>query len=303
MHGLDVRDIEAFLGIVDHGGFRAAAQALYISQPALSRRIRNLEEALGVTLLERGAGGTRLSGHGRTFLESARQVDVAVRSAIDRTRSSGTQHLRFGATLGALGYLAPFLSDWATTHPRTRISVISDGVISLRSRLRDGGCDVAIISGNVGEEFPSLPFGHVETVAILPPGHRLAGSDDDLPIAALQGERIMVNGPLYLSSLIFLTACTLEGVETDVILESPVGPVLAAHAEAGRGIAICGDRTEMRGFDLPCRRLVDVRGEPLRFDLSVCWNEREEPSTELLAFATALAEFRPSFSARERRPG
>lgn len=298
MHGLDVRDVEAFLGIVDHGGFRAAAQALYISQPALSRRIKNLEDTLGVALLERGAGGTRLTGHGRTFLEGARQVDLAVRSAIDRTRTSGTQHLRFGATLGALGYLAPFLAGWSAQHPRTRVSVITDGVISLRSRLREGSCDIAIISGAVGAEFPSLPFGHVEAIAVLPTDHPLADSDDDLPIKALQGERVMLNGPLYLSTLMFVTACTLEGVETDVVLESPVGAVLAAHAEAGRGIAVCGDRTDLRGFDLPLRRLVNDRGEPLRFDLSVCWCEKEDPPSELLGFAHSLAGFRPNFALR-----
>lgn len=301
MHGIDVRDLEAFIGVVDHGGFRAAAEALFISQPALSRRIRNLETALGVTLLDRGASGTRLTGHGRMLLEGARQVDVALRSAVARTRGAGVERIHFGATLGAMGYVAPFLAGWSQAHPNTRVDVVADGVVSLRSLLRSDACDVAVISGTVGPDLAALPFGHVEVIAILPAQHPLADSDEDLPLELLHGERVMLNGPQYLSSLLFRTACTLEGVDTDVIYESPVGQVLAAHAEAGMAIAVCGDRTDLRGFDLPRRRIVDSGGQPLRFELSVCWNPQRTLSDHVLAFARSLAAFEPEFSARKTR--
>ncbi len=134
-------------------------------------------------------------------------------------------------------------------------------------------------------------------MTILPPRHPLAKSADDLPIAALHGERVMTNGPLYLSSLQFMTACTLEGIETDVVFESPIGQVLSAYVDAGMAIAVCGDRTDVRGFDLPRRRLVDASGSPLAFDLSICWTEQAGTSEPMLAFAHALAAFRPSFPA------
>jgi DNA-binding transcriptional LysR family regulator len=298
VHGIDVRDLEAFLGVVDHGGFRAAAEALFISQPALSRRIRNLEAALGVTLLDRGAAGTRLTGHGRILLEGARQVDVTLRSAIERTRGAGAERIVFGATLGAMGYVAPYLSEWAQRHPNTRVDVIADGVVSLRSLLRGNGCDVAIISGTVGQDLTPLPFGHVEVIAIVPREHPLGRSEEDLPLDLLHGERVMLNGALYLSSLLFRTACTLQGVDVDIIYESASGQVLAAHAESGLGIAVCGDRTDLRGFDLPRRRIVDSAGQPLRFELSVCWNPQRPLSDHALAFARGLAAFEPRFSAR-----
>jgi len=303
VHGIDVRDLEAFIGVVDHGGFRAAAEALFISQPALSRRIRNLEAALGVTLLDRGASGSRLTGHGRRLLEDARQVDVTLRSAVERARGSRAERIHFGATLGAMGYVAPFLAAWSREHPETRVDVVADGVVSLRSHLRSGACDVAVISGTVGQDLTALPFGHVEVIALIPPGHQLGRTDEDLPIDLLHGERVMLNGPLYLSSLLFRTACTLQGVDTDVVYESPVGQVLAAHAEAGLAIAICGDRTDLRGFDLPRRRIIDSAGLPLRFELSVCWNPQRTLSDHALAFARGLSAFEPDFPARSGSAG
>lgn len=301
MHGIDVRDLEAFIGIVDHGGFRTAAEALFVSQPALSRRIRNLETALGVSVFDRGAAGTRLTGHGRLLLEGARQVDISLRSAIERTRGAGAEPIHFGATLGAMTYVAPYLAAWARQHPDTRVDIVADGVVSLRSQLRTNACDVAIISGTVGPDLVALPFGYVEVIAVIPWDHLLSRSTDELPLDLLNGERVMLNGALYLSSLLFRTACTLQGVDAKIIYESASGQVLAAHAEAGLGIAICGDRTDLRGFDLPQRRIIDSAGQPLRFDLSVCWNPQRAPSDHVLAFAHGLAGFQPHFPARELR--
>ncbi len=299
MHGIDVRDLEAFLGVVDNGGFRAAAAALYISQPALSRRIRNLEAALGVPLFERGAWGTRLTGQGRAFLEASRRVDRSILEAVASVRDEATERLRFGATGGATGYTAPFLVRWRREHPAVRVEVVADGIISLRERLRDGSCDVAIIAGTVGPDLAALPFGTVRVIALLPADHPLGLESGPLPVARLHGERVMMNGPLYLSSLLFRTTCTVEGIACDVVLESAAGQVLAAHVEAGLGIAVFGDRTDLRSVPhLPRRVLVDGEGRELTFPLNVCWSPARAPSAHALRFATELARFGEDISVR-----
>lgn len=71
---MSLRHIRAFLAVVDMGNFRAAAQALGISQPAVSKSIQALEADFGVTLLHRSRSGVRLSPYGQTFLARARLV-------------------------------------------------------------------------------------------------------------------------------------------------------------------------------------------------------------------------------------
>ncbi len=299
MHGIDVRDVEAFLGVVDNGGFRAAAAALYTSQPSLSRRIRNLEAALGVPLFERGAWGARLTGQGRAFLEASRHIDRSILDAVTSVSKEATERIRFGATAGATGYSAPFLVRWRRDHPAVRVEVVADGIISLRQRLRDGSCDVAIIAGTVGSSLAALPFGTVRIIALLPADHPLGLESDPLPVARLHGEQVMMNGPLYLSSLLFRTTCTVEGIACDVVHESGAGQDLAAHVEAGLGIAIFGDRTDLRFVPhLPRRVLVDGEGRELTFPLNVCWYPTRAPSARALRFAEELSRFGEGISPR-----
>lgn len=68
----DLADLRAFLAIADLGSFRAASEALHLSQSATSRRLDKLEEALGVELFRRTTRRVELTTVGRTFMHKAR---------------------------------------------------------------------------------------------------------------------------------------------------------------------------------------------------------------------------------------
>ena len=70
----DLADLRAFVAVADLSGFRPAAEALHLSQPALSRRVDKLEQALGFRLFERTTRKVELNAMGRAFLPRARHV-------------------------------------------------------------------------------------------------------------------------------------------------------------------------------------------------------------------------------------
>ena len=70
----DLADLRGFLAVADLGSFKAAADALHLSQSALSRRVSKLEEALGVLLLARTTRKVELTTVGRSFVPKARNV-------------------------------------------------------------------------------------------------------------------------------------------------------------------------------------------------------------------------------------
>ena len=70
----DLNDLQAFRAVVDHGSFRKAADAILISQPALSRRIDKLETALGVRLFDRTTRRVSLTQVGRAFAPKAERL-------------------------------------------------------------------------------------------------------------------------------------------------------------------------------------------------------------------------------------
>ena len=86
----DLNDLQAFRAVVELGSFRKAAESVNISQPALSRRIEKLEEALGVRLFERTTRSVTLTTVGRVFASSAEQLldDLDVALLHHRSRHS-----------------------------------------------------------------------------------------------------------------------------------------------------------------------------------------------------------------------
>jgi DNA-binding transcriptional LysR family regulator len=82
--------LESFVAVVEEGGVVRAARRLHVTQPPLSRRIRSLEDELGVALFEREARGMRLTEAGAQLLPRARQILAAVREATVAVRSPTT---------------------------------------------------------------------------------------------------------------------------------------------------------------------------------------------------------------------
>jgi LysR family hca operon transcriptional activator len=74
---VELRHLRYFVGVASHGSFNRAAEILHLTQPALSRQVKDLEEELGVTLLVRGSNAVKLTEAGELFYEEARECSRA----------------------------------------------------------------------------------------------------------------------------------------------------------------------------------------------------------------------------------
>jgi len=126
---VEIPQIEAFLAVGTFGGFRRAADALRITQPAVSARIKALEASLGVPLFERGRGGLAPSAAGRVLRPHAEQLLRAValaRQAVHDLRPASGGALQIAAVLSICTYLLPdVLQRFQAAHPRVMITVRS----------------------------------------------------------------------------------------------------------------------------------------------------------------------------------
>jgi DNA-binding transcriptional LysR family regulator len=126
---VEIGQVEAFLAVGTFGGFRRAAEALRVTQPAVSARIKALEASLDVRLFERGRAGLALSPAGRALRPHAEQLlhSVALaRQAVHDLRPSSGGAVRIAAALSICTYLLPdVLKRFQAAHPRVMIAVRS----------------------------------------------------------------------------------------------------------------------------------------------------------------------------------
>lgn len=175
---MDARQLTQFLGVVDHGGFGKAAEALHISQPSLSQTIRQLERELGVELFHRVGRGVRLSEPGRELIAPARRVvrDLEVaRAAVTATKElqRGTVDIVSMPSPG-IEPLTTLIRDFASRFPGMTLNVsaafTADEVIAA---VRSGTAELGLL-GSAGVPYSGdlgvLWLERQPLVLISPPG-------------------------------------------------------------------------------------------------------------------------------------
>src|SRR5258708_31447869 len=83
---MELRHLRYFVAVAAHGSFNRAAEALHLTQPALSRQVKDLEDELGMPLLVRGQNAVKLTEAGDLFYEEAREVLARADEAVQRVR-------------------------------------------------------------------------------------------------------------------------------------------------------------------------------------------------------------------------
>lgn len=142
------RHLEAFIEIIRQGSLKGAAEVLHLTQPAISKTLRELEEILELQLLARGRAGIALTPEGETFVQfaelSLRALKLGIDS-LDQMRQGERESLAVGALPSAAALLMPEVSRvFSTLSPGTLLQ-IEDGPHSyLADRLRRADIDVLI---------------------------------------------------------------------------------------------------------------------------------------------------------------
>lgn len=176
----DLRQLRHFVALVDHGHFSRAAEALHLSQPALTRSIQSLESALGCTLINRHGRGISLTAQGRLVEQHARRLLLgsrALKEAVRQIDNLEAGQLRVGAGPFPAARLVPeALARLIKAYPRLAVAVTVGDWSSLRDRLLDERIELFIsdireLETDAALEILPLPV-H-QGVLFCRPGHPL----------------------------------------------------------------------------------------------------------------------------------
>lgn len=180
---MDIRQLTQFLGVVDHGGFGRAADALHVSQPSLSQTIKQLEKELGVDLFHRVGRGVQLTQPGKELVAPARR---AVRSFdVARDAVLATKALERGVvdivTMPSPG-IEPFTSlaaAFAAKHPGMRVNASAAFTAEeVVSAVRSGVAELGLLGSSAQPYVGDLHVLPLESqpLVLLSPPHTAGGS-------------------------------------------------------------------------------------------------------------------------------
>lgn len=175
---INLNRLRLFLAVVEHGGVRKAAEAIFISQPAVSQSIQALEAELGLDLLERVGRQVRPTEAGLLLAEHGRRIFAEVleaRRALDELKGIARGHLSLGASTTIGIYILPdALGTFHQRYPEIALSLNVANTQDILEQLLEARLDIAFVEGSVAQPgLLSAPFLEDELVLIVATDHPL----------------------------------------------------------------------------------------------------------------------------------
>ncbi len=284
---MELRTLQYFVQTVDAGTVTAAADRLHITQPGLSRQLRQLEQELGVELFHRTGGRLTPTRAGQALLPLAQEVLAsadALRVAATYQAQGRLDRITIGAPLTTLrDVVAPFIATLDADDPTPEVFQ-ADGQTA--AEVLGRGADLALTST------PARAPYETKTLAVLPVW-ACVPSDHPGPAANASS---WPNWPTYRSSCrasTFTSRISLEaalrrdGLSYGAAVEAADGTVAQALAAAGRGVAVVSDDPQ---FDLHPLPIHSSDGN-LSVRLVSAWDSRHPAREALATIADRLSQF------------
>jgi LysR family transcriptional regulator, benzoate and cis,cis-muconate-responsive activator of ben and cat genes len=147
--GMELRQLRYFVAVAEEGNISRAAKKIFLTQPALSRQIKSLEEEIGQCLLERQAHSIRLTPVGEALLRETRELFKHVDLLLERVRVAGRGlRLRVGyAPSLAAGLLSATVESFSQIHPNARVELFDLSTAEMLAGLENDTLDVVLSVG------------------------------------------------------------------------------------------------------------------------------------------------------------
>jgi DNA-binding transcriptional LysR family regulator len=272
---MELRHLRYFVAVAEEKNFTRAAERLHIAQPPLSRQIQQLEEMLGVSLIEKGTRPVKLTEAGHFFLAHAKPLldQVGELKAMTQRIGKLERMLSVGFVASTLyGLLPDIIRRYRERNPEVEVTLHEMTTVEQIKALKEGRIDVGF--GRLKSEDTSIRrilLREERMVVALFPGHRLAGSEDGVRLVELIHESILVypKAPRPSFADQVLAAFNNANLTPESVVEVRELQIAMGLVAAGQGIAIVPESVQgMHHRNVVYRKLIDKHAvSPIFFSM------------------------------------
>lgn len=292
---MEFHQLRSFVEVVRQGGFTQAAKTLHATQSTISKQVAQLEQRLGVLLLERNGPNLRLTDAGTLVL---RRADELLRlrqdlySELDDLSQLARGELRLGLPLlGGEVMFAELFAAYRQRYPNIVVRLFEGGSKLMEEALLRGELD---IGGSLTPNDPALafqPFCNEPLDVLLPEAHELAECDG-IALAQLKDAPFLLYQQSFTLNDRLLLACRQAGFTPREVGRSGQADFLAALVAAGQGVVLL-PRIVARTLERPGLRRVPLVEPDLRWDIAFVWRQGAYLSRAAQAWLDLLKEYSP----------
>lgn len=223
---MQLRHIRYLLAVAEQGSFTRAAETLHVSQPTLSQQIIQLEESLGVSLLDRSGRSVTVTDAGLAYIEHARQALrelEAGRQAIEDVQDLSRGELRLATTPTFTGYLVgPLLSEFQARYPgiTVRLKEISLDTIAAAVAADEVEVGIAFMISRPAVDIECLPLLEERLTVVVGTTHGFATRSRPVTPQDFAQERLGVLSPVFATRLHVDDYLQSQGISPFVAIEA-----------------------------------------------------------------------------------
>jgi DNA-binding transcriptional LysR family regulator len=279
--------------------FSRAAEELFVSQPAVSKHIRQLEQQVGLGLIRRGRGGFNLTEAGEILFKHTHKFFfhlMEIENALSVLKIDHHGVLKIGTTESYSKCLMPkLLSEFQTSHPSVKITLEVGNSEEIEKSLLDYKNDIGLIGlVKASSKFESVPFLKEDLVLIVSPNHPL-GKRKAVSLKEMEGYPFIIRAKGSTTRRILLHAFKEFDIHPSLLMEAGSSEFIKQWVSEGKGVSIIverlGEDEEKRGMI----KMIPLQ-EKLHLEVAALYLKEERTNPTIKAFVQHMEKKRRDFS-------
>ncbi|WP_044476703.1 LysR family transcriptional regulator [Oceanobacillus massiliensis] len=272
---MEIKHLKYFIEVTRMGSFTRAADHLYMTQPAISRIIKSLEDEVGTPLFIRSRKKLMLTEAGKVLYEHAQEIErqfQSLQTALDQLSNQHKGHLRIGlpSIIDSI-FFSRLLASFHEEYPEITFQLIEDGSKGIEEKVMEEQLDFGVVFLPAPHHiFDSYSLGEEDLHLIVPSKHRLANREE-VTLDELKDEGfIMFNKDFSLRDSIY-TACLKSGFEPRIISETSQLDFIEEMVASSLGITLLPE-SAIKGLNKDIKE-IKIAHPTIKWHLSMIWKK------------------------------
>lgn len=273
---MDIRHLQYFLEVARWKSFTKAGEELHITQPTISKMIKNIEEELGVELFDRSGRRVELTDAGEVILAQAKHIVTAfenLSSELDVLRSLKKGHIRIGLPpMAGSSFFPQVIGQFHEQYPEITVELVEVGAKKVEADVESGALDIGVgLLPTKADIYHSITIVKGRLMVLVHPTHPLANRSE-VRLAELSQELFVLFREDFALHDRIPAECMRAGFQPHVVCESSQWDFIREMVAANLGIALLPE-TICQGFD-PTRVCFIPLVEPeIPWHLAIIWRK------------------------------